>query len=232
MNKEYDGTVNFPSSMSEKCKQVFNNGGLSRIFKYAFELGYHLVKPRTTFIFKDRKYKCFYHWYNTTWRGEREIELSIFLDILKKNTGSLLEFGNVLQNYINIKHDIVDRYEKANNVINEDIITFNPNKKYNTILSISTLEHVGWDETPRDPQKIHEAFNSLKKLLDINGSIIFSVPLGFNSYLDDLILNKKLVTSESHFFKRINGLWVEKKLEDVGSVNLHDDLFIGVIKND
>ena len=66
----------------------------------------------------------------------------------------ILEVGNILSHYFSVNHDIVDKYEKDVDVINQDIIDYHPNKKYDLIVSISSLEHVGEDETPREPKKI------------------------------------------------------------------------------
>ena len=43
-------------------------------------------------------------------------------------------------------HDVLDKYEKGNNVINDDVVSFSTEVKYDLIVSVSTLEHVGWDE--------------------------------------------------------------------------------------
>ena len=42
---------------------------------------------------------------------------------------------------------------KTGRVINEDITYFQPNHKYDLIVSISTFEHIGFDEDPRDTVK-------------------------------------------------------------------------------
>jgi hypothetical protein len=59
---------------------------------------------------------------------------------------NILEIGNVLSHYFPVNHDIVDKYEKADGVINQDVVHFYSPKKYDLIVSVSTLEHVGWDE--------------------------------------------------------------------------------------
>jgi 2-polyprenyl-3-methyl-5-hydroxy-6-metoxy-1,4-benzoquinol methylase len=227
---QYIGTHNFPTSIVDKCKKVLKERGFFRTLSYFFELCYYTIKPRTTFMFAGKKYKSFYHWYNTTWRGEREIELAIFLDLIKDYKGNLLEVGNVLPHYGKVPGDILDKYETGEGIINEDVVTYNPNKKYDLIVSVSTLEHVGWDETPKDPAKFLLAIENLKRILSDDGKLMFTIPLGFNSYLDDLILNNKIDFHEKYFFKRINGKWIEKELNQLPPVNLHDDLCIGVIK--
>ena len=42
----------------------------------------------------------------------------------------LLEIGNVLSHYFKWDHDVVDKYEKVEGVINEDVVDFRPSKKY------------------------------------------------------------------------------------------------------
>ena len=58
-----------------------------------------------------------------------------------------------------VHHDILDKYETANNVINEDIAEYSPRKKYDLIVSVLCLPCVGWDETPRDSSKIIRDFS-------------------------------------------------------------------------
>ena len=39
-------------------------------------------------------------------------------------------------------------------MVNEDIVDFRTDKRYDLVISISTVEHVGWDEDPNDPSKV------------------------------------------------------------------------------
>ena len=61
--------------------------------------------------------------------------------------------GNVLLHYFPADHEIVDKYEKGDGIVNEDIVNFRPGKKYDLIVSISTLEHISWNEEKK-PKKI------------------------------------------------------------------------------
>jgi cyclopropane fatty-acyl-phospholipid synthase-like methyltransferase len=36
-------------------------------------------------------------------------------------------------------------------MINEGVVDFHPSKRYDIIVSISTFEHIGLDEKPKDP---------------------------------------------------------------------------------
>ena len=76
----------------------------------------------------------------------------------------MLEVGNVLSHYQRVCHDIVDKYEAREGVINEDVVSFDPGRRYALIVSISTLEHVGWDENPRETDKVSRALDNLERL--------------------------------------------------------------------
>jgi len=99
----------------DDCKYVF------------FKLIYRIGKPAV--IVAVKRYLRFCARYNTTWRNERAIEIPVVYDIVAQETGDILEVGNVLSHYFHINHDVVDKYEKAEGVTNEDIVDYSPNKK-------------------------------------------------------------------------------------------------------
>lgn len=146
---------------------------------------YKNFKSSRTFFFNNRTYNYFYHRYSITWNNERTVEVPIIRDFIKNyENDNILEIGNVLSHYFTVNHDIVDKYEKGDGVINQDVIDYKPSKKYDLIISISTLEHVGWDELPREPLKIIKAINNLKSLLNRRGKIVMTIPLGHNLILE------------------------------------------------
>jgi hypothetical protein len=139
---------------------------------------------RGKFIFQGKVYHYFYHPYNCTYRNERAVEIPICWEIVKdaRNKGQkILEVGNVLSHYFHVDHDIVDKYEKAIGIINEDVCNFKSSKKYYLIISISTLEHVGFDEEPRDPCKVLRAIENLKSLLAVGGKMVATFPVGYSA---------------------------------------------------
>jgi len=97
----------------------------------------------------------------------------------------------------------LDKYEKGKGVINEDVVDFTPSRKYDLIISISTLEHVGWDETPKEPEKAAKAIENLKRCLNPGGKIVFTVPVGQNPCLDNLIKARKISTDQFYYFNEI-----------------------------
>lgn len=166
---------------------------------------YKIFRSSRKFVFCQKSYPYFYHMYNFTFLAERIVEIPIFWEVVKKHQGKkILEVGNVLSHYFPVTHDIVDKDEKAPGVINQDIVEFKPGKRYDLIFAISTLEHVGWDEHPREPKEIFKALTNLKRLLAPGGKIILSLPLGYNRYVDKLLAERKLGLGKSYYLKRIS----------------------------
>lgn len=158
------------------------------------------------------------HPHNFTWTNERTVEISIANHwIQQKRNRRTLEVGNVTRHYFNTKHDVVDKYEKAPGIINVDVVDFSPENNYQFILSISTLEHVGWDRDKKEPEKIETAVAKLKKLLVPGGELLVTVPIGFNCFLDEFIENQTLGFDSYQFLKRVNGHneWEEADWNDV-----------------
>ena len=201
--------------------------GIKLIYNLTFKKSYNFIycksliylKPPETFTVQGRTYHYFYHPYNTTWKNERAVEVPIILDKIRAyhyQGSRILEVGNVLSHYVHFQHDIVDKYDKADGVINQDVVDFQPseneNDKYDLIVSISTIEHVGWDETPRDPKKIPCALENLTtRCLAPGGEIVVTLPIGYNTYLDKLLKEDKIRFTEQYYLKRISddNRWIQ-----------------------
>jgi hypothetical protein len=175
-----------------------------------------------TFQLDSREYEYLYHPYNRTWKNERGVEIPIFRELLLQyQSKRVLEVGNVLSHYFPIHHDVVDKYEVSPGVINKDIVEFVPPQKYDLIVSISTLEHVGWDEQPQEPAKLLQAIEYLRSTcLAPGGSLIASLPIGYNRYFDDLLNSGRSPFTTQHFLKRVSkqNYWVESDWEQVRDV--------------
>ncbi len=192
-----------------------------------------------TFVFRGTTFTYFYHEYNTTWATERAVEIPIVMSIVNGYEGKrILEVGNVLSHYFPVKHDIVDKYEQAPGVINEDVVDYKPSEKYDLIVSISTLEHVGWDEEPKEPAKVLAAIENLKNCLAPTGKIVVTLPMGQNPHLDRLLNEKKLQFTRQYFLKRItaDNKWVQAEWEDVKNAEYNypfpfaNGVIIGIIE--
>lgn len=203
-----------------KESRIYHRGAkIKNFFSYYH---YKIFKSPRTFVFQGKTYIYFYHKHNLTWTNERAVEIPIVWDIVKKHSRkSILEVGNVLSYYFPVDHDILDKYEKVKGVINQDIVDFRPSKKYDLIVSISTLEHVGWDETPREPMKILRAIQNLKKLLSSGGKMVVTLPLGYNPEMDRLLKKGKTHFTQQYYLKRISrdNKWVEVDWDAVREVD-------------
>jgi hypothetical protein len=91
-------------------------------------IAFRIVSKRQwRFTFNERQYCYFYHPYHETWRNERAVELPIIWEEVEEHDAErILELGNVLSHYHYVHHDIVDKHEKGDVVMNLDIIDFNP----------------------------------------------------------------------------------------------------------
>lgn len=169
------------------------------------------MKLNEPFTFNGRQYR-----YNRR-LDERTIELPIIIDIiqeeLKHGKINMLEVGNVLSDpkyelpsgIIIPARDIVDKYEKGPGVINKDIMDYWPEgKMYDLIVSISTIEHIGFDENERNPDKIPQTIERLKSMLAPGGKFVFTVPVGYNSDLDSKVLFNDNSDLQRYFMKRIS----------------------------
>ena len=177
-----------------------------------------LGKGTLSFRLNERAYRYFYHRYNYTWLNERCVEIPIARRVLREHSGrKILEIGNVLSHYFPVRHTIVDKYEMAKGILNEDVASFQTGERYDLILGISTLEHVGFDETPQDPLKPLAALENLKSLLTDRGQILLTIPLGYNPHLDTFTREDKLgLTRQSYLVRtgRANA-WREAQVAEV-----------------
>jgi SAM-dependent methyltransferase len=192
------------------------------------------------FAFREKSYRYFWHRYNATWRNERAIEIPIARGFLAGIPAEkVLEIGNVLSHYGTVSHEVVDKYEKAEGIRNEDVCDFKSDKKYDLILSISTLEHVGWDEVPKDDTKIQKAFENLRGLLAPEGKLVVTIPLGYNPFLDRLINEGKISFAERVHLKREprRNQWNEVSADEVQHPHYDrqtytaHELLVGIIEN-
>ena len=143
------------------------------------------TRARLTFYFDGAPYPYFFAQYNGAWGSERTVEVPLATKVLDKFANQLvLEVGNVLSHYRPIEHEVVDKYEVAPRVINEDVVDIARAQPYDLIISVSTLEHVGWDEYPQDTAKFGRAVEHLRSLLAPGGMLFFTVPLGYNPGVD------------------------------------------------
>lgn len=164
------------------------------------------------FTLGGESFAYFFHDYNKAWTCERTVEVPVAVKHLARcNSDRVLEVGNVLSHYLPTRHAVVDKYEVAPGVRNLDVVELPAEPRYDLIISLSTLEHVGWDEAVRDDGKILVALARLKACLRPGGRLLVSVPFNYNPNLDQLIRTGAIQFDESHFLRRVSALngWCE-----------------------
>jgi hypothetical protein len=158
-----------------------------------------------------------------TWDNERAVELPVIWRELQRRGHSegMLEVGNVLGNYFEIAHPVLDKYEHDRSVTwNEDVVTFQPPFAPELILSISTLEHVGHSERPRDPAKFHAAIDAVSGWLAPGGRLVFTVPLGYNPAVREYLDAPHSARATVRCMRRttLDNLWVQADYAEVRDV--------------
>ncbi|MCP3423561.1 class I SAM-dependent methyltransferase [Nocardioides pinisoli] len=137
------------------------------------------------FEWDGRRLPYFVHHYHYTWLNERAVEVAMALDLLERHAGaSVLEVGNVLSHYAPVGHTVVDKYERAPGVLNEDVADLDLGREFDLVLAISTLEHVGLDEDVRDDDKPLRAIERLRAHVAPGGRLWVTHPVGYNAALD------------------------------------------------
>jgi hypothetical protein len=156
------------------------------------------------FKFHGIELEGFDHEYNDTKLNERRVEIPIaelFLAGVGARAGetgeapAVLEVGNVLSHYglaepiAGGTYRIVDLFEVAEGVENVDL--FDIEGEYDAIVSISTIEHVGWEGQPEDldPGAAIAALEHLRGLLAPGGQLLVTVPTGYHLPLDEVLLS-------------------------------------------
>lgn len=150
--------------------------------------------------------------YNLTWSNERAVEVPVAWRLVQAHAGKrILEVGNVLAHYYPVRHPVVDKFERGKGVVNADVAAFDTPQRYDLIVSISTLEHVGFDEEPRDPEKPLRAVANLRRLLAPGGLLCVTLPLGYNPHLDALLVQGAFGWTRLLALLRVSddNLWLE-----------------------
>jgi len=217
----YNLSQNDGESIFHKAINTYKNDGLFALVRIVLIWGLYKLDYgvfNRYFNVDEERYHYFLNIYNAV-VTERVVEIPFAMDFLKKNKYEgkrVLEVGNVLSHYFDFKHIIIDKYEKGTFVYNTDIVDFNSEEKYDIIISISTIEHVGYDEPKREAGKSKKAIQKIIDLLNNNGIALITVPLVYNPEIDSIVRNNEIEFSKRYFLKRISrlNLWEETKLEE------------------
>lgn len=173
---------------------------------------------RGTFELMGRRYPYLRHGHKLTWLTERAVEVPVAQAIVDGAAGKrVLEVGNVLSHYGPQTHVVLDKYEHAPGVLNRDVLELDGLGQFDLIVAISTLEHVGWDEAPRDPGKPLRAIGALRSALAPGGLLVITAPVGYNPALDAAFRSGEAGLSRATALGREPGTtrWRELATDDV-----------------
>lgn len=172
-----------------------------------------------SFRWDGRDVPYFSHAYHYTWLNERAVETPLALEVLAEHDGAdVLEVGNVLSHYHPVDHLVIDKYEVAPGVVNVDAADFETDRRFDLVLAVSTLEHVGLDEDVKDPDKAARAVGHLRSLLKPGGRLWITHPVGYNPDLDaqlrsgELGLSLRALRRDEH-----RNRWREVPIDEVWS---------------
>ena len=165
-----------------------------------------LLRARTL-DFRGDVLPLLYHRHNVTWANERCVELALARRLMAGiRSDRLLEVGNVTPRYFGGRHLVVDKYEPAS--LQVDIVDYECDARFDLILSISTFEHIAFDEAggPAEPEaiagKVHAAVTRCRSLLAPGGLFAITVPIGYNPALDAMIARDELGWDRATFLRR------------------------------
>lgn len=126
--------------------------------------------------------------YNSAALNERAVEIPIASHFVDQQHGDGLEVGRVLGHHRPTSWTVLDRYEPG--AVNADV--FEWDQPVDWIVSVSTLEHVRWDEEPREAVGSERALRHLLGLLRPGGRMLVTVPVGYHETFDLALLTGKI----------------------------------------
>lgn len=157
------------------------------------------MEETETFLY-DRQIYTYEHFREgDVFANEKTIELPIFKRAVESE-GSVLEIGNTLKKYYpTLKHIVLDKTCKGKGIINKDVFEFQPKKKYDLVIAVSTI---------LDPELLLPSIESMKLL---GKRVFISIPLGYDPLLDAEI--KKISTGKLIIMKRYSreNWWIESR---------------------
>lgn len=181
-----------------------------------------------TFTHEGVERPYFRHPYHYTWLNERAVEVPLAEAVLDEvalaghDPARVLEVGNVLGHYRPVTHTVVDKYEQAPGVRNVDVVDLDPatTGPFDLVLALSTLEHVGFDEEPKDPGKPAAAVAVLASLLAPGGRLFCTFPVGYNPALDEALRTDGLGFTRLTALRRTgrDNRWEQVPLDEVWGV--------------
>ena len=154
------------------------------------------------------------HNYNDADKNMRTVEVPIIIALMKrhKDVAHFLEIGNVLSHYIPVDHLVLDKYERIAQRsreirIRQDLMEFNSVNNFDLIVSISTIEHIGFGnylEIGDRKWTPFEIVSKIRSLLTDVGVAYVTVPIGYNPRIDRWLLEGHIGANMTGCMHRIS----------------------------
>lgn len=173
--------------------------------------------PRRRVPLADREIPLEYEFRTFAWRNERCVELGLGRRALEAHAAdATLEVGNVMPLHGSSGHTVVDKYERGAGVINEDIVDYDAGRRFSLVLSLSTLEHVGFDEQPSDPAKAPLALSRMASLVADGGALLVTIPVAYNRELEEHFVSSEAPFDEVVLFAKRSRLarWEQRPVDE------------------
>jgi SAM-dependent methyltransferase len=165
-----------------------------------------LAGSHGSFELQGERHRYLYHRYKRSWLTERAVEVPVVQAEVDRHAGGrILEVGHVLGHYRPQSHVVVDKYEQAPGVLNRDVLDLGDLGPFDLIVAVSTLEHVGHDESPRDPAAAGRAVAALRERLAPGGRLLITVPAGYNRAFDAAIAQGSIPARSLTALRRVGG---------------------------
>ena len=203
---------------------------------------HRVLRSGRSFELAGRTYPYYYGRYNTTWHHERAVEIPVAWDIVSRfEPDRVLEVGNVLPHYFKTSHLVLDKDEADPRVVNTDVIDYVTDRRFDLVVTISTLEHVGFDYSETaEPGKIVQAIDHLRGLLSPTGHLLITLPMGYNPHLDEFLRAGEIRFDRQLALQRISAdnRWREVTWKEIARARYNDPyrgangLVIGIIGAD
>ncbi|MFH0902320.1 MAG: hypothetical protein V2A73_16940 [Pseudomonadota bacterium] len=184
------------------------------------------------FVFNGKRLPYFQHKYNHASENVRTIEVPIarwlIVDKLRHNARArVLEVGNVLGHYGEIHWPVLDVREQGETVINADIMAWDPPCLLDLIVSISTIEHVGFEryaEYTGSGVTPAAVLARMRGWLAPGGRLLATAPTGYNPALDEELRNGTLGADRLWAMRRVSddNHWAECNLDEALAMPYRD----------
>jgi SAM-dependent methyltransferase len=203
-----------PQSMPERTRRALAARGARPVagdlarwgFSLIAGLPWTLAGSHGDFELGGHRYRYLFDRHKFTWLTERAVEVPVAQALVDGHAADrVLEVGNVLSHYRPQQHVVVDKYEQAPGVLNRDVLELEGLGEFDLIVAVSTLEHVGWDESPRDPAKAARAVAALRSLLAPGGLLAITVPIGYNAAFDAALRSGEVPLDRAVALRRDGG---------------------------